>query len=235
MEAQGFRVAAKTTVASRSKSRDKINVKPSSSSVEDEEDYFLKKRRFNGVRRSRSAKSSDRITGKAAPKENPRPPSAGRQKVSNDKENQHQTRSKSTSDRSRSPQSRPVSSGRNSKSAKSSERSKSPAKLKDVLEEFKNKITLDPPISETKTKEDNQEARAGRQSARSDGSKTSKGCKDLLNLLAVYLLIVVYFQGSDRRNPRRQLTVILLLSTNTTRGNGKSSSLASPVRTHGLT
>lgn len=174
MEAQGFRVASKTTVSSRSKSRDKVKLP--SSSTEEDEDYFIK-RRFNGVRRSRSAKNSE--------KPRQRSPSAAKKpfdipSLSLDKENQGRTRSKSkASDRSRSPQSEPANVGRapSSRTDKASDKSKQLPKSK---EDVMKVLTMDTADGESldnqKNKEYNQEARPSRRSARSDGSKNSKGC-----------------------------------------------------------
>ncbi|KAL5280363.1 hypothetical protein ACFFRR_004383 [Megaselia abdita] len=168
MEAQGFRVAAKTTVSSRSKSREKVKL-PSSS---EEEDYFIK-RRFNG-RRSRSAKSSERSDGKevlpvAKEGQRLRSPSATKKPVERKKtvEKGTQMGKSSGSERSRSPQDKPVNTGR---STNSGERTKSPKKTD--LAEIKKKI-IDPDCESKENVPSVIEGnpRTGRQSARSNGSK----------------------------------------------------------------
>lgn len=182
MEAQGFRVALKTTVSSRSKSREKAK---SSSSTENE-DYFIK-RRFDGIRRSRSSGKQKSIS---VPKK-----ISEKQSDSNDKENQGKA-----SDRSRSPRNPSVKSEA-TKATKPSSRSKSP---KDASEEIRKKILEDSENTEIqKPKEGNQEARPSRPSARSDGSgKVSKGCKIYL-ILEVFLLIRFFFPGIRPNKPQK--------------------------------
>lgn len=186
MEAQGFRVASKTTVSSRSKSREKVK---SSSSTENEEEYFIQ-RRFNGVRRSRSAKSSGEV------KERSRSASKKMSDQLKNKENQAKT-----SERSRSPRDTSAKS-ESTKASKSSNRSKFPSKSKDSSAELKKKILEDSEKPETqKLKETNPEARPySRPSARSNGS--SKGCKDFL-ILEVRMILIVLILGIRTKVPQK--------------------------------